>query len=330
MLFTCPQCDRTCKNLSGLKRHQNSVHANNPGLSVPVAELRRIYHPNLNGMYNILDIIPLSLPAGRRCDRHGTHVPPNALPESLTLKADDDWSPFTSRAGFELAEFMFADAELSQRKIDKLLELWAATLIPHGDSPPIVNHRDLHRQIDAIELGNIQWETARLGYDGPLPNTVRPPEWKTAGYDVWYRNPHEVIKNILARPDLDGHVDYAAYQEFNGEQRQYSNMMSGDWSWRQSVRFAYLSFLQGLQLHLAGCYCSGPIDTRLYVRSDHLGVRQNNCLRRYRSERLLPLISFNRQRSKSYPAYTQECAGLNWIPPNTQGFVSLIYTHSCS
>ena len=140
MPFTCPQCNQTCKNLSGLKRHQNSVHTNNPGLGVPVAELQRIYHPNLNGTYNIPDIIPLSLPAGQHCDRHGTPVPPDAPPEPLTLKADDDWSPFTSRAGFELAEFMFADAELSQRKIDKLLKLWAATLIPHSDSPPIVNH----------------------------------------------------------------------------------------------------------------------------------------------------------------------------------------------
>ena len=38
---------------------------------------------------------------------------------------------------------MFTDAELSRRKVDNLLELWAATLVPHGDLPPITNHRDL-------------------------------------------------------------------------------------------------------------------------------------------------------------------------------------------
>jgi len=169
-------------------------------------------------------------------------IPPNTLPEVPTVKADDDWSPFASRAGFELAEFAFIDAELSQKKIDKLLELWAATLVPHNDSPPITNHRDLHQQIDAVKLGNIPWENACLRYEGPLPRAVRPPEWKTVGYDVWYRDPRQMIKNILASPDLEGHVDYVAYQEFNGDKRQYNNLMSGNWSWRQSVRFTHFSF----------------------------------------------------------------------------------------
>lgn len=130
---------------------------------------------------------------------------------------------------------MYTDAELSQRRIDKLLELWAATLIPHNDSPPITNHRDLHQQIDAIELGSVSWENISLKYNGPLPETTRRPEWMTREYDVWYRDPRQIIKNILARPELDGHVDYVAYQEFNGEQRQYGNLMSGNWAWRQSV-----------------------------------------------------------------------------------------------
>src|SRR6267378_6486982 len=47
--FMCPQCSRRCKSLSGLTRHQNSVHRNDPELSVPVTELQRIYHPTLNG-----------------------------------------------------------------------------------------------------------------------------------------------------------------------------------------------------------------------------------------------------------------------------------------
>ena len=174
-------------------------------------------------------------------------ISPNTPPEPLTPKAENDWSPFASRAGFELAEFLFADAQLSQKKINHILELWAATLIPHNDSTPIANHLDLHRQIDTISLGDIQWEHDYLKYTGPLPAETHHPEWKTAEYDIWYRDPRQVIKNILARPDFDGHVDYAAYQEFNREKRQYGNMMSGDWVWRQSVRFMCLiSFLTPL------------------------------------------------------------------------------------
>ena len=180
--------------------------------------------------------------AARRCDRNGVFLPPNTPPELPTPKSENDWSPFTSRAGFELADFLFTDAQLSQKKINHILELWAATLVPHNDSAPIASHLDLHRQIDAINLGDVQWEHNYLKYKGPLPPATHHPEWKTAEYDVWYRDPRQTIKNILERPDFDGHVDYAAYQEFNGEKRQYGNMMSGDWAWRQSVRFVRLTF----------------------------------------------------------------------------------------
>jgi hypothetical protein len=240
--FACPQCDRRCKNLSGLKRHQNSMHGDHPGLYIPVTELQRDYHPNLNGTYNIFIITLLTFSTGRRCDRNGAFVPPDAPPELPATKANDDWSPFTSRAGFELADFLFADAQLSQKKINHLLELWAATLVPHNDFAPIANNLDLHQQIDVINLGDARWEHADLKYEDPLPRAIRHPEWKTTVYDVWYRNPCRVIENILANPEFDGHIDYAAYREFNGEKRQYGNMMSGNWAWRQSVRIMRSAF----------------------------------------------------------------------------------------
>ena len=68
--------------------------------------------------------------------------------------------------------------------VDKLLKLWAATLIPHSDSPPITNYQDLHNQIDAIDLGSVSWEHASLGYIGTHSKTVRPLEWKTVEYDL--------------------------------------------------------------------------------------------------------------------------------------------------
>ena len=113
-------------------------------------------------------------------------VPVNAPPESPTLKANDDWSPFTSWVGFKLADFLFTDAELSQKKINHLLELWAATLVPHNDTVLISNYPSLHRQINAIGLSNIQWEHAYLKYEGSLPTETRLPEWMTTEYDVWY------------------------------------------------------------------------------------------------------------------------------------------------
>ena len=68
-----------------------------------------------------------------------------------------------------------------------------------------------------IELGDVRWENVVLKYNGPSPATTHPPEWKTTEYNIWYRNPRQVIKNILANADFDGHIDYMAYREFNGE-----------------------------------------------------------------------------------------------------------------
>ena len=147
-----------------------------------------------------------------------------------------DWFPFESCVRFELADFVFTEAELSKKKTNRLLELWTATLIHHGIPPPIHDHTDLLRQIDSIPLGNVPWECFCLKYDGPLPETGRPPEWMTTEYEVWSRNPREVIKGILANPEFNGHVDYSTYQEFEDLRRRYSNVMSGDWAWRESVR----------------------------------------------------------------------------------------------
>ena len=61
--------------------------------------------------------------------------------------------PFASRAGFELAEVLYAASLLSNSTIDHLLSIWSATLAPYDDVPPITDHGDLHSTIDAIELG---------------------------------------------------------------------------------------------------------------------------------------------------------------------------------
>ena len=125
-------------------------------------------------IYLLFHITPSLLSAGRRCDQAGSPVSPNDLPEVPAVKAGDDWSPFSSRAGFELVEFMYTDAELSQRKIDRLLELWTATLIRHGDSPPITNYRDLHHQIDAIDLGGVCQGHSHPKLSAPLRGSNRP------------------------------------------------------------------------------------------------------------------------------------------------------------
>ena len=57
-------------------------------------------------------------------------------------------------------------------------------------------------------------------------------------YKVYYCNPCDVIKNIIADTTFKHTFDYAPYQEFDGDgDQQYENVMSGDWAYHQAVSF---------------------------------------------------------------------------------------------
>ena len=131
---------------------------------------------------------------------------------------------------------LYTAASLSNSIIDKLLDLWSATLLPHNDSPPITDHCDLHSTINTIKLGHVPWKSYTVRYNGLRPENGPTPEWMTTDYQLWYRDPREVIRNIFANPELAGGIDYVPYREFENEKRRYSDFMSGDWAWKQCVR----------------------------------------------------------------------------------------------
>lgn len=122
---------------------------------------------------------------------------------------------------------------MSAANIDLLMELWSKE---GDDTPPFSGHKDLYNTIDASTLGDIPWERATLSYQGEVPEDGEVPEWMTAGYEIFYRNPHEVVKNMLEDTTFAGVFDYTAYREFDHDgNRRYENFMSGDWAWQQSV-----------------------------------------------------------------------------------------------
>lgn len=172
---------------------------------------------------------------GTPCDHHGNFLPPETPPTPPPPKSNDDWTPFASREGFELAEILYLKAHLSQSTINQLLDIWSATLIPHDDLPPITSHQDLHTQIDAIRLGNIPWRSYTARYQWLCPNAGPVPEWMNAEYQLWYRDPRQVIHKILANPEFVSNVDYAPHRDFQDGKRQYCDFMSGDWAWGQCV-----------------------------------------------------------------------------------------------
>ncbi|KAH7903217.1 hypothetical protein BJ138DRAFT_979474, partial [Hygrophoropsis aurantiaca] len=173
------------------------------------------------------------------CDVEGNFLPSDATPPPLTDKSPDDWTPYRSRIEFETAEFLYVQNQMPASQIDKLLDLWAASMIKHGDKPPFADHRDLYKTIDSTPLGDVKWQNFSVNYTGEKPE-VNPPPWMLENYEVWYRDPREIVRNMLASPDYVNDMDYRPFREFStkSDERQYEDFMSGDWAWNQAETIA--------------------------------------------------------------------------------------------
>jgi hypothetical protein len=125
---------------------------------------------------------------------------------------------------------------MSAGNVNILMNLWAATQDVKGEdvNPPFADTRDLHSTIDSIPLGDIPWQGFKVKYTGDIPENA--PTWMTKEYDVWFRNPLEVMEPQIGNPDFDNEIDYAPKQVFGrNKKRQYTDFMSGQWPWDQAV-----------------------------------------------------------------------------------------------
>jgi len=124
---------------------------------------------------------------------------------------------------------------MSGGDINILLSLWEASLAEHGDKRPFTSHNDLYNTIDATSLGDIQWQSFSVRYNAALPQG-QVPSWMQTDFDVWFRDPHVVVKNLISNPDFDNEFDYAPFQEYDKENNhRFQDFMSGNWAWKQAV-----------------------------------------------------------------------------------------------
>ncbi|KAG2132524.1 uncharacterized protein EDB93DRAFT_1309634 [Suillus bovinus] len=182
---------------------------------------------------------PTMSSGSRICDENGHFVDPGTPPPPYTAKSPDDWTPYRNRLEFECADFMYTENQMSAGDINKILYLWGITLAVHRDNPPFADYKDLYNTIDATPLGDVTWESFSLKYNGDKP-AGECPLWMEQSHEVWFRDPHTVVKNMLANPDFKGGIDYTPYREFQekDEQRRYKDFMSGDWAWQQADEIA--------------------------------------------------------------------------------------------
>ncbi|KAG1874418.1 hypothetical protein F4604DRAFT_1880883 [Suillus subluteus] len=98
-----------------------------------------------------------------------------------------------------MAEFLYSRAQMSAPNINTLLDLWAASLLKHGDQPPFADHKDLYKTINNILISGISWQSFKIQYSGEKPDGPDVPPWMNQQFEVWYCDPREDI--IAADPD---------------------------------------------------------------------------------------------------------------------------------
>lgn len=123
---------------------------------------------------------------------------------------------------------------MSAGNINELMELWALDKAKQDELGPFASYDHMYACIDATQLGDAPWKCLTVGYAGDIG--PEDPSWKSAEYEVWYRDPEVIMSQMLDNPDFDGQYDYVPYIDLDKTgKRRWSNFLSGNFSWRHST-----------------------------------------------------------------------------------------------
>jgi len=180
------------------------------------------------------------------CDKDGNFLheharpPPPAAPDATE---DNAFHPFEDWLAFDWAHYHFAELQSSEHEINKGLDLWLAATLKAGNDTalPWSLAEEMYRTIDEIQEGDTPFETIRFKYAGPIrPN---PPAWMTATYELCTRNSRTLLHHQVATTDFAGTFNPKPYRQFDHTgDRVWSNLMSGDWVWKEAVCIRQIHF----------------------------------------------------------------------------------------
>ncbi|KAI6022994.1 hypothetical protein BKA83DRAFT_97099 [Pisolithus microcarpus] len=187
----------------------------------PGDNMFRNYHPGLTGRC-------------QPCDASGGFLPNGTQLEPRQPKPPNDWSPYSSHLEFELADFIYTHNQISAVNLNILLELWAASLVEAGGYPIFGSYKEMYQTIDNTRIGDVKWESFTVRYTGDV--VADPAPWMNDEYDIWFQDPHEVVRNMLANPDFANEMDFQPFREYDTKDstRRWQDFMSGDWAWHQA------------------------------------------------------------------------------------------------
>lgn len=163
-------------------------------------------------------------------------MPPHTGPPPAEPLDGNPWHPFDDRHAFDFAHYHYVQLQDSAPDINKALDLWAAAVLKYGEEIQWSSAKDLYETIDSVKHGGSPWKTYQFRYGGPRPAVGLPPKWMTETYDLCTRDARQVLHHQLATPDFRKEFNYVPYRQFNSSGgRVWSNLMSGDWAWKQAV-----------------------------------------------------------------------------------------------
>ncbi|KAH9031532.1 hypothetical protein EDB85DRAFT_2074105 [Lactarius pseudohatsudake] len=148
-----------------------------------------------------------------------------------------DWGAFESKEGFEMAELLYSKAHMSEGDVDKLLNIFERS----SGNVPFSDHTDLYATIDGLTVGDVPWQSFTVCHVGELGNDVgeSQPKWMSDVHEVFYRDPHLIVRGMLTNPDYEGGMDFGPYRAFDKDGTcVYEHMMGGDWAWEQATEIA--------------------------------------------------------------------------------------------
>jgi len=172
------------------------------------------------------------------CDEEGEYLEPGQPPLPRNPNDDPaDWWPYENRFSFELAELLYCKARMSITYTNLLLQLWSQITARHGELALFTNHSEMLETIDATPLAGVPWQCFDISYVGPIPEEQPHLQWMRDTHTVFFRDPRLVVQEMLANPEYEGSINYAPTQVFDkNKDRQYQDLMTGNWSWDQAVR----------------------------------------------------------------------------------------------
>ncbi|KAH9013947.1 hypothetical protein EDB85DRAFT_2076528 [Lactarius pseudohatsudake] len=136
-----------------------------------------------------------------------------------------------------MAELLYSKAHMSEGGVDKLLNIFERS----SGNVPFSDHTDLYVTIDGLTVGDVPWQSFTVCYVGELSDDIgeSQPKWMSDVHEVFYRDPHLIVRGMLTNPDYEGGMDFGPYRAFDNDGTcVYEHMMGGDWAWEQATEIA--------------------------------------------------------------------------------------------